>query len=178
MDAFRFTGKSKKELLWEAHMLLGTSKASSERALFGAPVKEFTLPSLEQSRIEDAYDEVELLGFPVSLSPFELLQTGFRGEIMASEMTGHVGKKVRMVGNLVTIKNVKTVKRDWMHFGCFLDFKGEFFDTVNFPNSLKTYPYKGYGVYLILGEVTEEFGFPSVTVEKMAKLPRIPDPRN
>jgi hypothetical protein len=72
---------------------------------------------------------------------------------------------------------VHTVKGEWMHFGCFLDSNGEFFDTVNFPNSLKKYPFKGYGVYLILGVVTEEFGFPGITVEKMAKLPFKKDPR-
>jgi len=42
---------------------------------------------------------------------------------------------------------------------------------VHFPDSLKNYPFKGPGIYLILGRVVEEFGFPSVEVEKMAKLP-------
>lgn len=178
IDAFRFTGKSKKELFWEAHMLLGKSDKPCERVLFGMPRKDFVLPQLEKSLIEDAYDEIEMIGFPVSMSSFDMLQTRFRGEIMARNLYSHVGKKVRMVGDLVTIKNVHTVKGEWMHFGCFLDAEGEFFDTVNFPNSLKKYPFRGYGIYLVLGEVTEEFGFPSITVEKMARLPRIPDPRN
>ena len=177
IDAFRFTGKSKKELLWDVHMLLGKNEKASERALFGAQKKEFTLPPLEQSRIEDAYDEIELLGFPVTLTSFDMLQTLYRGEIMADNLMENIGKKVRMLGNLVTIKNVRTIKKEWMHFGCFLDVKGEFFDTVNFPNSLKKYPFRGYGIYLVQGEVTEEFGFPSVTVEKMAKLPLTKDPR-
>ena len=64
-----------------------------------------------------------------------------------------------------------------MHFGCFHDISGEFFDTVNFPDSLKQYPFRGYGVYLILGTVVEEFGFPSIEVEKMAKLSFKKDPR-
>ena len=58
-----------------------------------------------------------------------------------------------------------------MHFANFLDDQGEFFDTTHFPQSLKHYPFKGYGVYLILGKVVEEFGFPSIEVEKLAKLP-------
>ena len=49
--------------------------------------------------------------------------------------------------------------------------QGEFFDTTHFPQSLKHYPFKGYGVYLIFGKVVEEFGFPSIEVEKLAKLP-------
>jgi DNA polymerase-3 subunit alpha len=96
---------------------------------------------------------------------------------MAKDMMQCVGKKVRMLGNLVTIKYVRTVNRDMMHFGCFLDATGEFFDTVHFANSLREYPFKGYGVYLVLGVITEEFGFPSLTVEKMAKMPLQPDPR-
>ncbi len=178
VDAFRFTGKSKKELLWEAHMLLGhTPDKTSENKLFRTESKKYTLPDLEQDVVEDVYDEIELLGFPVTLTSFDMLQTRFRGEITAGDMIKHVGRKVRMVGNLVTIKNVKTVRKEWMHFGCFLDGTGEFFDTVNFPPSLKNYPFKGYGVYLLLGKITEEFGFPSMEVEKMAKLPLKPDPR-
>lgn len=178
LDAFRFTGKTKKQLLWEAHILLGKNERESDMALlFTEKVKEFRLPQLEQTQLEDAYDEVELLGFPVTLSAFDMLETGFRGEVKASELMQHKGKKIRLLGNLVTIKYVHTVKGEWMHFGCFLDVHGEFFDTVHFPNSLKTYPFRGYGVYLVLGTVTEEFGFPSITVEKMAKLPFRKDPR-
>ncbi|MBN1185036.1 MAG: DNA polymerase III subunit alpha [Bacteroidales bacterium] len=178
IDALRFTGKPKKELLWEAHMLLGHAKNKpATKELFPMMAKQFVLPKLEQTSIEDAYDEIELLGFPVSLTAFDLLETNYRGEIHAREMMHFVGKKVRMVGNLVTIKNVRTKHREWMHFGCFLDDEGEFFDTVNFPDSLKNYPFRGHGIYLVLGLITEEFGFPSMTVEKMAKLPIKKDPR-
>jgi DNA polymerase-3 subunit alpha len=82
-----------------------------------------------------------------------------------------------MMGNLVTIKYVRTVKREIMHFAAFLDAEGEFFDTVHFPDSLKKYPFKGDGVYIILGKVVEEFGCPSLAVEKMEKMPIGADPR-
>lgn len=178
IHAFRFTGKPKKELLWEAHMLLGDAPArTSERALFATPVRSFSLPPLEQDPLEDAYDEMELLGFPVSMTHFDLLETPFRGEVMARDLICHTGKTVRMLGNLVTIKNVKTVKGEWMHFGCFLDAQGNFFDTVHFPPSLKKYPFRGDGIYLLKGKVVEEFGYPSLEVEKMAKLPFRKDPR-
>ena len=178
IGAFRFTGKTKQILLWEAHMLLGqNTEIPRGKVLFHQPEKKFHLPELEQSRLEDVYDEIEFLGFPVSMSAFDILKTSFRGEIMAKDMLKNAGRKVKMVGNLVTIKYVKTVKREWMHFGAFVDAEGEFFDTVHFPNSLKDYPFRGYGVYLILGKITEEMGFPSLTVEKMAKLPVKEDPR-
>ncbi|MCF8378326.1 MAG: DNA polymerase III subunit alpha [Bacteroidales bacterium] len=176
-EAFRFTGKTKQELLWEAHMFLNKGKPSPPNSLFYSKPKSFVLPKLEQSNIENAYDEIEFIGFPVTMTYFELLKTDFRGEILAKDMINNVGKKVRMVGHLVTIKYVKTVKKEWMHFGTFLDASGEFFDSVHFPNSLQYYPFKGKGVYLILGEVTSEFDFPSLTLEKLAKLPMKPDPR-
>ena len=64
-----------------------------------------------------------------------------------------------------------------MHFGSFLDLSGEFFETVHFPQSLKSWPFAGHGVYLILGKVVAEFGHPSIEVEKLAKLPVKGDPR-
>jgi len=178
VDAFRFTGISKVQLLWQAKLFMGKFKTIDEsKSLFSAPRKQFQLPDLTQSKLEDAYDELELIDFPVSMSAFDMLQTKFRGEISACQMMRFVGKKVRMLGNLVTMKYVWTVKKDIMHFGTFLDAKGEFFDSVNFADSLKKYPFKGRGIYLILGVITEEFGYPSITVEKMAKLPFVADPR-
>jgi DNA-directed DNA polymerase III PolC len=177
--AFRFTGKTKASLMWEAHMLRSGKKvpAAVQGSLFSFPVRNFSLPNLPSNPIEDAYDEMELLGFPVTLSWFDLLQTNFRGEVKAREMIHHTGKTVRMLGYLVTLKYVKTVNNELMHFGNFVDADGELFDTVHFADSLKQYPFQGKGMYLLLGTLTEEFGHPSLTVQKMAKMPFKPDPR-
>ncbi len=176
--AFRFTGKSKKTLLWEAHLLDGKpSQRARTFELYEHPEPEFRLPCLQDRPLENAYDELELIGFPVTLSRFDMLKTSYRGNATAGDLINKTGKKVRMLGDLVNVKNVHTVKKQWMHFGCFLDHGGRFFDTVNFPPSLEKYPFTGYGVYLIEGKVVEEFGFPSIEVEKMARLPYLPDPR-
>jgi DNA-directed DNA polymerase III PolC len=175
--AFRFTGKKKAVLLWEAHMMINKNKQEETRPLFSSPVRDFSLPDLVQGRIEDVYDEIELFGFPVTMSWFDMLETSFRGEVPARRMNEYTGKKIRMVGHLVTIKYIKTIKNDWMNFGCFIDHEGNFFDTTHFAPSLKEYPFKGSGTYLILGKVVEEFGFASLEVEKMAKLPVKPDQR-
>jgi error-prone DNA polymerase len=178
IGAFRFTGKPKKILLWEAHMLVNKSKPEPKSlTMFTVESKKWGMPDLPESTVEDAYDEIELLGFPVTMSHFDLLKTSFRGEVLARDLIKHVGKRVRLVGDLVTIKYVYTVKSEIMNMGCFFDAEGEFFDTVHFPNCLKKYPFAGYGIYLILGVVGEEFGFPSVTVEKLAKLPFVGDSR-
>jgi error-prone DNA polymerase len=175
--AFRFTGKNKAVLLWEAHMMINSKKQVRSGSLFSPPVKKFSLPDLEQGKLEDAYDEIELLGFPVTMSWFDMLETGFRGQISAGQMNEYVGKSVRMVGHLATVKYIKTIKKEWMNFGCFIDPAGDFFDSTHFPQSLTKYPFKGSGTYLLLGKVVEEFGFPSLEVEKMAKLPVRPDIR-
>ncbi|PSR56067.1 DNA polymerase III subunit alpha [Adhaeribacter arboris] len=172
IDAFRFTGKNKTTLLWEALYLLGhKSSLDTEAALFPCSAKPFTLPPLTYTQVDAAWDELELLGFPVSLSYFDLLKTKQRGDVLAVNLPQWVGRRVRMMGILVTTKQVRTIRGELMQFGTFLDAQNNFFDTVNFPASLKEWPFKGPGVYLLLGRVVVEFGFPSLEVEKMDKLP-------
>lgn len=117
------------------------------------------------------------VGFTLSLTPFDMLKTSFRGEILAPDLPFHIGKTVRMLGWLVATKYVRTVNHQIMHFGTFLDHKGMLFDTVHFPQSAAAYPFRGSGVYLIMRTITQEFDFPSLTVHKMAKMPLQPDPR-
>jgi DNA polymerase-3 subunit alpha len=64
-----------------------------------------------------------------------------------------------------------------MNFGCFLDKEGRFFDTTSFPAVAAKYPYRGRGVYEIEGTVAEEFGFYSIEVMSVRRVPVIPDPR-
>ncbi|MCD6013766.1 MAG: polymerase subunit alpha [Flavipsychrobacter sp.] len=177
IGSFRFTGKNKKALLWEAHVLLNKNSKWALPVLFKSSAKKFTLPVFQTDPLEDGYDEVELLGFPVTISMFDLVKTDYRGESNARDLITHLGKSIRMVGDFVTAKYVPT-SRGLMAFGSFLDTEGRFFDTTNFPQSFRQYQFKGKGVYLISGKVVEEFGFPSIEVDKMAKLPIKNDPRS
>ena len=64
VGAFNFTGKNKKELLWDAHSLVNPlKKHSSDSNLFEVEPKKYTLPELFTSWVDDAFDEMELLGF-------------------------------------------------------------------------------------------------------------------
>ena len=178
LGAFREFGNNKAAMLWEAHLYLNKTPVHvNTLSMFPVQRKKFELPVLEYSPITDAYDEIELLGFPISINMFDMLETNFRGEIQAIDLMQNLRRKVKMVGRLVTIKYVRTIKKEIMHFGTFIDSTGNFFDTVHFPDSLKNYPFKGSGIYLILGKVVEEFGFPSIEVEKLAKLPIKPNPK-
>ena len=180
IDALRFTGSNKRQLLWQAHILLDkqSNKPQDQNLkLFSVALPAWEVPALVHNQIEDVYDELELLEFPVSLSPFQLLKTDYRSPCNASNMINHLGSTVRMLGNYVTYKWVRTVRGDTMAFGTFLDEDGNFFDTTHFPQSFKTYPFSGSGIYLLLGKIVEDFGFPSMEVQKMAKLPVHADPR-
>nr|WP_067060014.1 DNA polymerase III subunit alpha [Mucilaginibacter sp. L294] len=177
--AMRFTGFSKKELLWEAHMLLnGVKQAKESNLLFESMTRKPVLPKLDHSLLEDIYDELELIGFPVSATMFDLVKTDFRGDVPAKDLHLYEGQIVRMVGDFVCDKFVQTKNGKVMKFGTFFDVHGDFFDTVHFPPSLAAYPLHGNGVYLIMGKVVLDFGCPGIEVYKVARLPVHPDPRS
>ena len=176
VGAMRFSGKSKKELLWEAQMLLKKEPIATGPALFKMKSKDFKLPVLEHRPFEDAYDEIELLGFPIC-SPFEMLSGDYPDTITVDQMMAHVGQVVQIVGNLNAIKDVRTVKMDMMQFASFWDSKLNLFDTVHFPDVSMKHGFGGPGFYLLTGKITEEFGVPAMEVKHMKKLPIVPDPR-
>lgn len=175
IGAFRFTGKTKQQLLWEAMLYFSERKANqlpSSDLLFQTEPKEYPLPRLERNSLEDAFDEMELLGFPL-LDPFRLLPGEFRGDTHALELMQKLGKRVCIVGYVVTTKDTRTINNKPMHFGTFYDCQGEVFDTVHFPNIAITYPFRGRGFYSIRGKVVEDFGVSMVEVDFMEKLPMV-----
>lgn len=173
-NAFAFTGKNKTELLWEAMMFnnkYSQHDINQYRFIYDEKGDDnFRLPVMKSTALKDAYDEIELFGFPLTLSWFDMLKIRFRGDIQACEMMNNIGRECRMLGHLITIKNTRTITGDMMQFATFIDSQGDFFDSVHFPNILKTYPFQGDGTYLILGRITEDFGYPSIEVLKMAKM--------
>lgn len=171
LGALRFTGKDRKTLLWDVHQYLGFKQKKVNHAeLFNISYKTYQLPALADSDLENAYTELELLGYPLNYNMFDFLKTPFRGEVMAADLPRYLGQTVRMVGNYVCEKTVHTIKNNKMWFGTFLDARGDFFDTTHFPNTSPQYPFKGKGCYLILGKVVEDFGFQSIEVLRFAKL--------
>lgn len=177
IGAFAFTGKEKNALLVQARMLFVHFQPEDRNPmLLQAPVKDYQLPVLERTPFEDAFDEIELLGFPVSCSPFELLKTKYRGDVMARDLIHYHQKEVRMLAYLIARKHVPT-KRGEMYFGTWIDARGDYFDTAHFPDSLESYPFSGGGCYLLKGRVEVDYHFPSITITQMARMPFIPDPR-
>lgn len=180
MGALRFTGKSKKELLWQLHFRLGKVKTTQvEQVLFTTRRVDATLPELEHHWLEDAYDELELIGFPLC-NPFELIDTSRMPQVQlveAKELHNCINQEVNIIGYKVTLKPTGTTKGEGMFFGTFLDHAGHFIDTVHFPPAAKAYPVSGWGLFYIQGKVSEEFGAVTIEVRRIERLPLLPDPR-
>jgi len=168
VGAFAFTGKTKKRLLWEANFLQKkmVKQADGLQRLFDNSVPEFELPKLADSPIDDLYDQIELLGFPLC-NPFSLVDDLPKNYVAARDLKNHVGKKVTVLAYFITRKHVTTKHKDYMFFGTFVDSNLDWIDTVHFPESAARYPFETTGFYTITGKVTEDFGAYSIEVSFM-----------
>jgi DNA-directed DNA polymerase III PolC len=170
IGGFRFTGKSKKELLWEANFLRKrTDTTATNVGLFVQEPVAFHLPALTNHPLDDAMDEIELLGFPLC-NPFELVADNPLKYTDARDIPNHINKDVQVLGYLVTTKPVNTVNNETMFFGTFIDRNGDWIDTVHFPPVLTRHPLSGKGFYRIIGKVVEEFGVYSIEVTYSSKI--------
>jgi DNA polymerase III alpha subunit len=167
--ALRFTGKSKKELLWEGDFLQKKTKLTHPvpHLLFKEAPVSFILPDLPVYPMEDYYDDVELLGFPVG-DPFTLADDDPSKYNTARELTGRLGQTVTVMGYHITHKPVRTVKGHMMSFGTFLDLNKDWIDTVHFPLIHAAYPPQA-GFFRITGKVIEEFGVYLIDVTRIEK---------
>lgn len=170
IGAFNFTGYTKKELLWKSAVLLRTAPPDENKPrLFAEPSRNWDLPMLSYRQHEDAFDEIELLGFPLC-SPFDILEHDHRRYMPARDFSQNLGRHVHTIGYLVCLKHVYTSKNEPMCFGTFLDKEGDFMDTVHFPDSLRQYPFMKSGFYIMEGRVMEEFGVYTLDVHVMRKI--------
>ena len=177
INAFRFTGRNKRELLWEAHMKINKITFEEHKLLlFKAEKTNYKTPDLPNTALEDAFDEMELLGYPLC-NPFHLLINPPEGTLRAKHLTHFVDRLVKINGYLVTTKNTKTSNGKRMQFGTFLDEDGDFIDTVHFPPVAARYPFRGKGIYQIIGKVLEEFDCINIEVTQLERLAIIQDPR-
>ncbi|QQR88255.1 MAG: DNA polymerase III subunit alpha [Flavobacteriales bacterium] len=203
VGALRFTGRSKPHLLWDIALLHRPAMVSSTGDLFITKVEEPRLPELLHYPLADAYDELELLGFPLC-DPFTLVGSGEREMvnserkrrsppvpftnshppftssppfILKRDMHQHIGKRVTMLGYLIHVKSTDTHYGQRMTFGSFIDPAGDFWDSTQFPQVATRFPFRGRGVYRFTGVVEEEFGHAALRTERFEKLPWKPDPR-
>ena len=137
--------------------------------LFDQPMQEFHLPEFKIDPLEDAMDEIELLGFSLG-DPFNLVDANRSAFTPFRDFNLHVGKIVTVLGYNITQKPVRTVKGDYMFFGTFIDPNGDWIDSVHFPEPAGRYPLTGKGYYILYGKVIDEFGVFTVDVSSMKKI--------
>tara|TARA_R100000935_G_scaffold9237_1_gene18980 strand:+ start:1969 stop:4959 length:2991 start_codon:yes stop_codon:yes gene_type:complete len=177
IDAFRFTGIDKHHLLWEAHLKLDKNASKAPQPLLFKQNKvSFDIPRISTEMAIDAYDQLELLGFPL-YSRFNLLSGELPNTILAKDLKSHLNKQISICGNLVTAKGTPTKDKRLMHFGTFVDTEGVFFDTVHFPQISEKYDISSVGIYFIKGKVVDDLGCLSIIVDFIERLPMIQDPR-
>jgi DNA polymerase-3 subunit alpha len=178
IGAFRSWEIPKKELLWKIHFHLQNKKNNSPQIqIFDEKPKDFKLPKLTERFAEQAFEELELLGFPLC-NPFDLLREKAPTVIHPHEyLEKNKGLKVVRYGYLVTARRVRTKNDDNMYFGMFTDQEGNYFDTVHFPESVRKFPFRGMGIYQIIGVVSESYGVYHIEVGAMHKMVWVDDPR-
>lgn len=171
IGCFNFTGHTKKQLLWKSSLLVRKKDPGSAHAisLFTSAAVNCELPELAYHQHEDAFDEIDLLGFPLT-SPFEVLAHDQTTYIPAREFRKYINLPVVTLGYLVTTKFMRTSRGEPMCFGTFLDREGNFIDTVHFPDSLRQYPLQKSGFYVLHGKVISEYNVITLEINKMKKI--------
>ncbi|MFM9060709.1 MAG: hypothetical protein ACKOQP_03490, partial [Bacteroidota bacterium] len=124
--------------------------------------------SLSADRLRQAYDEMELLGFPL-VHPFDLLDCSGYGPLLGLDSALPAGSSVSLDLYAVHLRNVRTVRGERMAFGTWRDPSGSWVDTVHFPPQLRSWPWKGRGIYRLSGILREEYDYRFVEVSSMHK---------
>ena len=103
IGAFHFTGMGKCKLMWDKNAMFNPrEKFEASGLLFDDGHETFDLPELAEGKFDQAFDEIELLGFPLC-PPFDLLKenTGYTGAF-ASELKGRVGRMIVIEGYYIS----------------------------------------------------------------------------
>lgn len=178
IGAFGFTQQPKVHLMWQAiFKLKNTRNRIVHPQLFRPKHRKFELPKLEHNWLENAYDEMELLGFPLC-NYFDLVAEELQSNLLSRDMQYHKGKSIMLYGILVNSRFHTTSSNKRMRLSTFIDKEGEYFDAVHFPKYVEQNPIYGRGVYACYGIITEEFGHFSMSVTWSKKIAIKPDPRS
>ena len=182
-DCFRFTGIDKHQIMWTSILKESNGvRSTSNPELFKTKQINYVIPDIKTNSIIEAYDQMELFGFPLS-SRFALLEIPPKEYLLAKDLPAYLNKKVVIYGQLITAKGTPTQDKRLMFFGTFFDVEGTIFDTVHFPNISEKYSIRSQGVYKIIGKVSVDMDFYSIEVQEIyfqsiIKDPRSPSPQN
>jgi error-prone DNA polymerase len=174
-------GLNRPRMLWMLAARLqggaGSRKASPAgqmRSLFPPARSPRTPPLPDLTQEQKWRQELEAVGFLFSVHPLQASAPALRKGIRvtaARDMEGFVGKRVWMLGWLITRKEVMTKEGDSMEFVSFED-ETALYETVFFPKVYRRFCQivtmnRGY---LLYGRVESEFGAVSLNVEAVEMI--------
>ncbi|UCB44975.1 MAG: DNA polymerase III subunit alpha [Spirochaetota bacterium] len=133
---------------------------SIDRSITPPPMRDIS----HEQRIKG---ELETFGFIVSIHPMEYYRRRInkRDVIYAKDLTGFIGKWVKVAGIMITAKTVLTKNEQLMQFISFED-ETAIYETVFFPEVYKKFSrlLASQRPYILSGKVDEEFGVISLNV--------------
>jgi DNA-directed DNA polymerase III PolC len=171
-------GYSRPKLLWILDIEWKKLKNKNLDMLFSDEnIKNIIYPLpklLEYSPPEKCKIETELLGFPLTLHPLELIEDKIKEikPISAQKMENYVDKNVKMIGWLIAMKRIVSRKSNHpMKFMSLEDTSGTYEATL-FPHVYEKFGYLTFsrGPYLIEGKIKKHFGVCSLIAEKISLL--------
>ncbi|MBF0526517.1 MAG: DNA polymerase III subunit alpha [Deltaproteobacteria bacterium] len=134
------------------------------------------LPDISLAR--KCAQEVDTLGFVLSVHPLKLFESFFRscGQVItpAAELAGKNGRRVTVKGWPISRKEVATREGEPMQFFSFED-ETAIYETVFFPKAFKRFcQYLDMDrPHLLTGRVQTEYGAVSLTVDRITRVPTI-----
>lgn len=166
-DALRHWNIGWKALLWQSVALPRQCKGA-QPLLFEPPSCPEVMPDLHYGSKDRALQDMELFGFTVD-SLFALAPNPNFRPLPAGCFAEHLGEEIQTEGYLVTVKPTRTAQGERMFFGTFVDRQGGVIDTVHFPAMAARYPFRGAGIYLLQGRITEDFSVLQLEITYMQK---------
>jgi error-prone DNA polymerase len=169
-------GLTRPSLMWQALRFYGRDYLKENRPpLFPVPSFQFPRKQPPYSKHLTLRHELDTLGLFISRHPLERYGRIVKNieYVKACNLNDHVGKTVTTIGWLVTGKTVHTKNGELMKFVSFEDTTG-LYETVFFPQVYHQFCHmlNEMRPYILKGKVEEDFGFVSLTVNRIGFLER------
>jgi error-prone DNA polymerase len=127
----------------------------------------------EYSRDQKLQHEIECFGFVLSGHPIDLYPVNWITDkiVKASEMENYTGRKIKVLGWLITEKITQTRKGDPMEFVTFED-RSAIYEATFFPDVYRSlwHLLTPNCLFLLDGIVEEDFGVPTLNVKGLKRL--------
>tara|TARA_Y100000590_G_scaffold442026_2_gene569588 strand:- start:6427 stop:8751 length:2325 start_codon:yes stop_codon:yes gene_type:complete len=176
--AFDSFGYTRPQHLWRLRLFHDKIKTSGEGLFPGAVKWLSVVPVVDYPLGKKLRDEMELMELTIEKHPLWIWKETLRrhvekigGFVHASDLHRYVGKKVMLVGWMMTTRRTRTKVGEIMQFLSCEDLTGTY-EAVLFPAAFRKFGglIRSRGPYLIAGRVEDDFGHTPVTIEKLAVI--------